>query len=91
MLCYNCDCVWRCVGFFWHNNTTTQHKNTALVKTALGALVGGVAGIVCFRGGKGFRAASVATGVGAALGSTCERVRFRYNGAGNHRINNNNN
>jgi hypothetical protein len=36
-------------------------------------------GLICFKGGKGTRAASIATGIGAGLGSTWERVKVRYN------------
>jgi len=50
----------------------------ALVKTAMGAVAGGVAGLILFKGGKGTRAASIATGIGAGIGSTWERVKFRY-------------
>eukprot|EP00531_Pseudo-nitzschia_arenysensis_P005572 CAMPEP_0116139596 /NCGR_PEP_ID=MMETSP0329-20121206/13396_1 /TAXON_ID=697910 /ORGANISM="Pseudo-nitzschia arenysensis, Strain B593" /LENGTH=94 /DNA_ID=CAMNT_0003634649 /DNA_START=122 /DNA_END=406 /DNA_ORIENTATION=- len=50
----------------------------ALIKTTIGAVAGGVMGLVLFKGGKGTRAASIATGIGASLGSTWERVKFRY-------------
>ena len=52
--------------------------NSALIKTTIGAVAGGVMGLVLFKGGKGTRAASIATGIGASLGSTWERVKFRY-------------
>jgi hypothetical protein len=47
---------------------------TGVIKTAVGAAVGGLAGLVLFRSGKGWRAAGVAAGVGVALGSTVERA-----------------
>mmetsp|Transcript_6139 Transcript_6139/g.12668 ORF Transcript_6139/g.12668 Transcript_6139/m.12668 type:complete len:98 (-) Transcript_6139:260-553(-) len=50
----------------------------ALVKATIGAVAGGVIGLIAFKGGKGTRAASIATGIGAGLGSTWERIKFRY-------------
>eukprot|EP00529_Nitzschia_sp_RCC80_P034470 CAMPEP_0113484256 /NCGR_PEP_ID=MMETSP0014_2-20120614/23866_1 /TAXON_ID=2857 /ORGANISM="Nitzschia sp." /LENGTH=99 /DNA_ID=CAMNT_0000377849 /DNA_START=35 /DNA_END=334 /DNA_ORIENTATION=- /assembly_acc=CAM_ASM_000159 len=50
----------------------------ALIKTVVGASVGGVVGMIMFRGGGGMRAASVATGVGVAAGSTYERLMEKY-------------
>ena len=50
----------------------------ALFKTAVGAVAGGLFGLVFLRSGKGTRAASVATGVGVAFGSTYERVKLRW-------------
>ena len=64
------QCVWRFTIF--------QLENKALVKGAVGALAGGVVGLIFFKGGKGARAASIATGFGAGIGSTWERVRHRY-------------
>ena len=49
------------------------HMESGLLKSAVGATVGGVFGLVFFRGGKGWRMASVGAGVGVALGSTVER------------------
>lgn len=45
-----------------------------LIKTAIGVAVGGLAGMVLFRSGGGWRSASAAMGVGVALGSTYERM-----------------
>lgn len=45
----------------------------------IGAAAGGVIGTVMFRSGKGARAASVAAGVGVAVGSTYERFMVDYN------------
>ena len=44
-----------------------------MIKSAVGATVGGVVGMILFRSGGGMRSASVAAGVGAAVGSTYER------------------
>jgi hypothetical protein len=49
--------------------------HAGLVKAAMGAAAGGVLGLLLFRTGKGGRMASVATGVGAGLGSAYERAR----------------
>mmetsp|Transcript_12938 Transcript_12938/g.20830 ORF Transcript_12938/g.20830 Transcript_12938/m.20830 type:complete len:86 (+) Transcript_12938:67-324(+) len=46
----------------------------ALIKTAVGATVGGVLGLILFRSGGGQRAGSIAAGVGVAAGSTYERI-----------------
>lgn len=51
---------------------------TGLIKTAAGAAVGGALGMILFRSGKGSRAASVAAGVGVAMGSTYERMMAQY-------------
>ena len=61
-----------------NNNNNNDNDNAALLKTAVGAVAGGLFGLVFLRSGKGTRAASVATGVGAAFGSTYERVKLRY-------------
>jgi uncharacterized protein YcfJ len=50
-----------------------------LIKTSIGAAVGGLVGLIMFRSGKGMRAASVATGMGVAAGSTYERFMVDYN------------
>jgi hypothetical protein len=47
---------------------------SALIKTAIGATVGGLFGVIMFKAGSGSRAASVAAGIGVAAGSTYERV-----------------
>ena len=73
------DRIDRSIDRSMHQQKNTHARtHTALVKSAVGALAGGVVGLVCFRGGGGRRAASVAAGIGAGLGSTWERVRFRY-------------
>jgi len=50
----------------------------ALYKTAVGVVAGGVLGVVFMRSGNGRRVTAMATGVGAAVGSTYERVSYRY-------------
>jgi hypothetical protein len=47
---------------------------TALIKSAVGVAVGGVLGMIFFKSGGGRRAASIATGLGVAAGSTYERI-----------------
>lgn len=56
-----------------------DHVETALLKTAVGVTVGGVMGMLLFRSGKGWRATSIATGVGVALGSTYSRMQQDIN------------
>jgi hypothetical protein len=48
--------------------------NIALIKTAIGATIGGLVGVIMFRSGGGSRAACIATGVGVAAGSTYQRI-----------------
>lgn len=55
------------------NVLTGFHVSIGLIKSAIGATVGGVFGMILFRSGGGMRSASVAAGVGAAMGSTYER------------------
>ena len=45
-----------------------------LIKTAAGAVIGGVVGAVMFKSGGGWRSASVAMGVGTGIGSTIQRA-----------------
>mmetsp|Transcript_39480 Transcript_39480/g.72838 ORF Transcript_39480/g.72838 Transcript_39480/m.72838 type:complete len:90 (+) Transcript_39480:116-385(+) len=52
-----------------------DHIESGLIKSAVGATVGGVIGLALFRSGKGWRAASMAMGVGVAFGSTVTRAR----------------
>ncbi len=61
-----------------HCQKTKNPLHSALVKATIGAVAGGVMGLIAFKGGKGTRAASIATGIGAGLGSTWERIKFRY-------------
>ena len=51
-----------------------DHIESGIVKTAAGALAGGIIGAILFRSGTGMRSASVALGIGAAVGSTIERA-----------------
>ncbi|GKY90797.1 hypothetical protein MPSEU_000052500 [Mayamaea pseudoterrestris] len=52
-----------------------DHLTTGLIYTTIGAAVGGLVGVVLFKSGGGMRAASMATGVGVAWGSTYERIK----------------
>ena len=49
------------------------HLESALLKSAVGLTTGAVFGLVFFRGGKGWRMASIGAGLGVALGSSAER------------------
>jgi len=51
-----------------------DHLEQGVLKAAVGAAVGGALGMLLFRSGKGWRSASVASGLGVALGSTYARV-----------------
>mmetsp|Transcript_74 Transcript_74/g.78 ORF Transcript_74/g.78 Transcript_74/m.78 type:complete len:100 (-) Transcript_74:270-569(-) len=51
-----------------------DYVEEGLIKTAAGAVVGGIVGAVIFRSGGGWRGASAAMGIGAGLGSTIERA-----------------
>jgi hypothetical protein len=51
----------------------------ALMKTAVGVTIGGLAGLILFKSGNGRRASAVATGVGVAVGSTYERISAKIN------------
>jgi outer membrane lipoprotein SlyB len=46
----------------------------ALIKALVGGTVGAVVGTIMFKSGGGMRAASVATGLGVAAGSTFQRL-----------------
>jgi uncharacterized protein YcfJ len=45
-----------------------------LFKSVVGVTVGGVAGMIFFKSGNGNRAATIATALGVAAGSTYERI-----------------
>lgn len=51
-----------------------DHLEAGLIKTVVGAAAGGAVGMVLFRSGGGWRAASAAAGMGVAWGSTYERA-----------------
>ena len=55
-----------------------DHIESGLIKSAIGATAGGLVGMILFRAGGGWRSASVATGVGVAVGSTYERIMADY-------------
>mmetsp|Transcript_1363 Transcript_1363/g.1835 ORF Transcript_1363/g.1835 Transcript_1363/m.1835 type:complete len:95 (+) Transcript_1363:179-463(+) len=52
-----------------------DHLESGLVKAAVGMTLGGIAGMMLFRPGGGYRAASIATGLGIAFGSTYQRAK----------------
>jgi len=52
-----------------------DHIYSGLIKTSLGVVAGAAVGVLMFRSGNGGRSASMAAGVGVALGSTVERAR----------------
>eukprot|EP00545_Synedropsis_sp_CCMP1620_P004281 CAMPEP_0119004014 /NCGR_PEP_ID=MMETSP1176-20130426/899_1 /TAXON_ID=265551 /ORGANISM="Synedropsis recta cf, Strain CCMP1620" /LENGTH=80 /DNA_ID=CAMNT_0006955671 /DNA_START=35 /DNA_END=277 /DNA_ORIENTATION=+ len=52
-----------------------DHLEAGVLKTAAGAVVGGLLGLALFRSGSGWRSASMAAGVGVGLGSTFQRTR----------------
>jgi Domain of unknown function (DUF543) len=52
-----------------------DHLEIGLVKASAGIAVGGAIGLLLFRSGKGWRTASVATGLGMAVGSTYTRIQ----------------
>lgn len=51
-----------------------NHIESGIIKATAGAVVGGVVGAIMFKSGSGMRSASMALGVGAAIGSTLERA-----------------
>lgn len=51
-----------------------EHIETGILKTASGAIAGGILGAIFFRSGKGWRLASSALGAGCGIGSTLERA-----------------
>jgi hypothetical protein len=62
--------------FLWHSHFL--NSLSGLLKSVIGVSAGGVVGLIMFRSGKGMRGASVATGVGIAVGSTYERMMAQY-------------
>ena len=51
-----------------------DHIYSGLVKSSIGLVTGAAVGALMFRSGKGWRTASMAAGVGVAIGSTATRV-----------------
>lgn len=51
-----------------------DHIESGLIKAAAGAVAGGLVGAILFKSGSGMRSASMALGVGAAVGSTVQRA-----------------
>jgi Domain of unknown function (DUF543) len=51
------------------------HIEDGVIKLTAGVLIGGTVGMLLFKSGKGWRAASIASGVGVAIGSSYVRYR----------------
>ena len=51
-----------------------EHIYSGLVKGTVGVVAGAAVGAIMFKSGKGWRTASMAAGVGVAMGSTAERI-----------------
>lgn len=60
--------------YYYYYYLFTGGVYPGIIHTAVGVTVGGIAGMLLFKSGKGNRAMSVATGVGVAIGSTYERA-----------------
>lgn len=54
-----------------------KHLETGVIKAASGMVVGGIMGMLLFKSGKGYRTASVVTGLGVAMGSTYTRINYQ--------------
>ena len=54
-----------------------DHIESGIIKAVAGATVGGLVGCILFKSGSGWRSASVAAGVGTAVGSTIERAMVK--------------
>mmetsp|Transcript_16759 Transcript_16759/g.25644 ORF Transcript_16759/g.25644 Transcript_16759/m.25644 type:complete len:83 (+) Transcript_16759:523-771(+) len=63
----------------WHlPDGIENHIEKGIINTAIGTAVGGIAGLILFRSGGGWRAFSMASGAGIAMGNTFERARASY-------------
>jgi len=51
-----------------------DHIESGIIKGTAGAIVGGLAGVILFRSGGGWRAASAAMGLGIGIGSAVDRA-----------------
>jgi Domain of unknown function (DUF543) len=51
-----------------------DHLEDGVYKVLAGATAGGIVGLLLFKSGRGWRSASMATGVGMAVGSTLTRI-----------------
>jgi Domain of unknown function (DUF543) len=54
-----------------------DHLEDGVYKVLAGATAGGIVGLLLFKSGRGWRSASMATGVGMAIGSTLTRIYGR--------------
>lgn len=52
-----------------------DHIESGLIKAGAGMVAGGLCGMLLFRSGSGWRPASVAAGLGVAVGSTASRLQ----------------
>ena len=63
-------------------NGVEKHIESGLLKSAVGAAAGLAVGVVFFRGGKGWRMASAAAGVGVAIHCGNHELRCDQGGVG---------
>jgi len=51
-----------------------EHLTSGVLNATIGATIGGLLGLAMFRTGRGWRAATIAAGVGVGTGSTVQRA-----------------
>ena len=51
-----------------------DHIESGIIKATAGVIIGGLTGVVLFRSGQGWRAASSAMGMGIGIGSALDRA-----------------
>ena len=80
-----CPSFSRCISYTYFLFSLSRsfeillETDTGIIKSAVGAAAGAAVGMVLFRSGGGYRAASTAAGVGVAWGSTYERATAAKN------------
>lgn len=62
------------VGNWKLPNGIEDHIEDGVIKMTAGILIGGTLGVLLFKSGKGWRSASIASGLGVAMGSTYVRL-----------------
>lgn len=67
------------VGSWKLPNGIENHIEDGVIKMTAGVLIGGTLGMLLFKSGKGWRSASVASGLGVAIGSTYVRFMSSMN------------
>lgn len=67
------------VGNWKLPNGIEDHIEDGIIKMTVGVLVGGTLGMLLFKSGKGWRSASIASGLGVAMGSTYIRFMSTMN------------